>query len=137
MHKPDARGYFGRFGGKFVPEVLVEALVQLEAAMNEAFADPAFWSAYHALLRDFVGRPSPIYAAGRLIDEPGAPIVFKREDLNHTGAHKINNTVGGSSPRRARVNTAWRPRRSARSWASPSTSTWAPSMSNASRSTST
>jgi tryptophan synthase beta chain len=94
MHKPDARGYFGRFGGKFVPEVLVEALVQLEAAMNEAFADPAFWSAYHALLRDFVGRPSPIYAAGRLIDEPGAPIVFKREDLNHTGAHKINNTVG-------------------------------------------
>ena len=94
MNKPDARGYFGRFGGKFVPEVLIEALAQLEAAMNEAFADPAFWAAYHAMLRDFVGRPSPIYAAGRLIDEPGAPIVFKREDLNHTGAHKINNTVG-------------------------------------------
>ena len=94
MNKPDARGYFGRFGGKFVPEVLIEALAQLEAAMNEAFADPAFWAAYHAMLRDFVGRPSPIYAAGRLIDGPGAPIVFKREDLNHTGAHKINNTVG-------------------------------------------
>src|ERR1017187_7915090 len=94
MHKPDARGYFGRFGGKFVPEVLVEALAQLEAAMTEAFADPDFWNNYHAILRDFVGRPSPIYAAGRLIDEPGAPIVFKREDLNHTGAHKINNTVG-------------------------------------------
>jgi tryptophan synthase beta chain len=94
MNKPDARGYFGRFGGKFVPEVLVEALVQLEAAMTSAFADPSFWAEYHALLRDFVGRPSPIYAAGRLIDEPGAPIVFKREDLNHTGAHKINNTVG-------------------------------------------
>jgi tryptophan synthase beta chain len=94
MNKPDARGYFGRFGGKFVPEVLIEALAQLEAAMNEAFADPAFWAAYHAVLRDFVGRPSPIYAAGRLIDGPGAPLVFKREDLNHTGAHKINNTVG-------------------------------------------
>ncbi len=94
MNKPDARGYFGRFGGKFVPEVLVEALVQLEIAMNEAFADAAFWAEYHAILRDYVGRPSPIYAAGRLIDEPGAPIVFKREDLNHTGAHKINNTVG-------------------------------------------
>src|SRR5450631_993664 len=94
MNKPDARGYFGRFGGKFVPEVLFEALVQLEAAMTSAFADPSFWAEYHALLRDFVGRPSPIYAAGRLLEEPGATIVFKREDLNHTGAHKINNTVG-------------------------------------------
>jgi tryptophan synthase beta chain len=94
MNKPDARGYFGRFGGKFVPEVLIEALAQLERAMNDAFADPAFWAEYHAILRDFVGRPSPIYAAERLIDEPGAAIVFKREDLNHTGAHKINNTVG-------------------------------------------
>jgi tryptophan synthase beta chain len=94
MNKPDARGYFGRFGGKFVPEVLVEALAQLESAMTSAFADPSFWAEYHAILRDFVGRPSPIYAAARLIDEPGAPIVFKREDLNHTGAHKINNTVG-------------------------------------------
>jgi tryptophan synthase beta chain len=94
MHKPDARGYFGRFGGKFVPEVLVEALVQLEIAMTQAFADPAFWAAYHAVLRDFVGRPSPIYAAGRLVDGLAAPVVFKREDLNHTGAHKINNTVG-------------------------------------------
>ena len=94
MHKPDARGYFGRFGGKFVPEVLIDALSGLEAAMTEAFADPAFWAQYHAILRDFVGRPSPIYAATRLVDESAAPIVFKREDLNHTGAHKINNTVG-------------------------------------------
>jgi tryptophan synthase beta chain len=94
MNKPDARGYFGRFGGKFVPEVLIEALAQLEVAMNDAFADPAFWAAYHAILRDFVGRPSPIYAAGRLIDGAAATVVFKREDLNHTGAHKINNTVG-------------------------------------------
>ncbi len=91
---PDARGYFGRFGGVFVPEVLVEALAQLEAATREAFADPAFWAEYEGLLRDFVGRPSPIYVAERLVDGPHAPIVFKREDTNHTGAHKINNTVG-------------------------------------------
>ncbi|HYZ15773.1 MAG TPA: tryptophan synthase subunit beta [Candidatus Acidoferrum sp.] len=91
---PDARGYFGRFGGIFVPEVLVEALARLDGAIREAFADPAFWSEYEALLRDYVGRPSPIYHAERLVDGPHAPIVFKREDTNHTGAHKINNTVG-------------------------------------------
>ncbi|GAC1592016.1 MAG: tryptophan synthase subunit beta [Candidatus Velthaea sp.] len=94
MHKPDDRGYFGRFGGKFVPEVLVDALARLEVAMNEAFADPFFWAEYNAILRDFVGRPSPVYEAQRLLDGPGARILFKREDLNHTGAHKINNTVG-------------------------------------------
>jgi tryptophan synthase beta chain len=91
---PDARGYFGRFGGVFVPEVLVDALGRLEGAIREAFVDPGFWSEYEALLRDYVGRPSPIYEAERLIDGPHAPIVFKREDTNHTGAHKINNTVG-------------------------------------------
>jgi tryptophan synthase beta chain len=94
MHKPDDRGYFGRFGGKFVPEVLVEALAQLEVAMNEAFADATFWAEYDAILRDFVGRPSPIYEAQRFLAPSGATLVFKREDLNHTGAHKINNTVG-------------------------------------------
>jgi tryptophan synthase beta chain len=96
MQKPDARGYFGgTFGGKFVPEVLVAALEELEAAMNVAFADPAFWDEYHAILRDFVGRPSPVMEAKRLVGEPGAAtLLFKREDLNHTGAHKINNTVG-------------------------------------------
>ena len=94
MHKPDDRGYFGKFGGKFVPEVLIEALAQLERAMNEAFADASFWDEYHTILRDFVGRPSPVYEATRLLDGSGAKIVFKREDLNHTGAHKINNTVG-------------------------------------------
>ncbi len=95
MNKPDARGYFGAFGGSFVPEVLVEALVELEAGMNAAFADPVFWSEYHAILRDFVGRPSPLMEATRFVSEPGAAtLLFKREDLNHTGAHKINNTVG-------------------------------------------
>jgi tryptophan synthase beta chain len=98
MHKPDARGYFGeKFGGKFVPEVLVEALTELEAGMEAAFADPSFWAEYHAILRDFVGRPSPLMEASRFVESaPGAAarVVFKREDLNHTGAHKINNTVG-------------------------------------------
>jgi tryptophan synthase beta chain len=91
---PDARGYYGPFGGVFVPEVLIEALAQLETAMREAFADPSFWATYEGLLRDYVGRPSPLYHAERLVDGPHAPILFKREDTNHTGAHKINNTVG-------------------------------------------
>ncbi|GAC1443927.1 MAG: tryptophan synthase subunit beta [Vulcanimicrobiaceae bacterium] len=96
MNKPDARGYFGgMFGGKFVPEVLVGALEELEAAMDDAFADPSFWAEYHAILRDFVGRPSPLLEARRFNDDPSAAtVIFKREDLNHTGAHKINNTVG-------------------------------------------
>ncbi len=94
MHKPDSRGYFGQFGGTFVPEVLVEALAALEREMNAAFDDPAFWREYHDVLRDFVGRPSPIYHAERIVGGDAATVVFKREDLNHTGAHKINNTVG-------------------------------------------
>ena len=93
--KPDARGYFGAFGGRYVPEVLVAALEELESAVGLAFADAAFWAEYHRILRDFVGRPSPLYTATRYAhDVSAAPIVLKREDLNHTGAHKINNTVG-------------------------------------------
>ena len=95
MRKPDARGYFGEFGGSFVPEVLVAALHELETAMEAAFADETFWAEYRRLLRDFVGRPSPIMEAERFCaGTNGARVVFKREDLNHTGAHKINNTVG-------------------------------------------
>jgi tryptophan synthase beta chain len=92
---PDARGYYGAFGGRFVPEVLIAALEALEEAMRGAFADPAFWNEYHAVLRDFVGRPSPLYRSERYIaDVSPAPLLLKREDTNHTGAHKINNTVG-------------------------------------------
>jgi tryptophan synthase beta chain len=95
MKKPDARGYFGGFGGRFVPEVLIAALDELERAMTQAFADPAFWEEYDAVLRDFVGRPSPLYRCERYIaDVSSAPLLMKREDTNHTGAHKINNTVG-------------------------------------------
>ncbi|MFN2450173.1 MAG: tryptophan synthase subunit beta [Candidatus Baltobacteraceae bacterium] len=93
--QPDARGYFGEFGGRFVPEVLVEALAELERAVQTAFADAQFWDEYHAMLRDFVGRPSPVYQAlNYAADVSAARLAFKREDLNHTGAHKINNTVG-------------------------------------------
>ncbi|MDQ2872092.1 MAG: pyridoxal-phosphate dependent enzyme, partial [Candidatus Eremiobacteraeota bacterium] len=93
--QPDARGYFGDFGGRFVPEVLVAALDELEREVRSAFADPAFWSEYEAILRDFVGRPSPVYRALRYAaDVSDVTFALKREDLNHTGAHKINNTVG-------------------------------------------
>jgi tryptophan synthase beta chain len=92
--QPDARGYFGAFGGRFVPEVLIDALERLEREMTVAFADPQFWREYHAMLRDFVGRPSPLYRAERYASETGVPFMLKREDTNHTGAHKINNTVG-------------------------------------------
>ncbi|MFZ0681434.1 MAG: tryptophan synthase subunit beta [Candidatus Cybelea sp.] len=95
MSGPDTRGYFGDFGGRYVPEVLIAALDELERAMTAAFADPDFWAEYHAVLRDFVGRPSPIYRCERYAaDVSSVPLVMKREDTNHTGAHKINNTVG-------------------------------------------
>jgi tryptophan synthase beta chain len=89
------RGYFGEFGGRFVPEVLIAALAELELEVERAFADETFWNEYHAILRDFVGRPSPLYLAPRYAsDVSAARVALKREDLNHTGAHKINNTVG-------------------------------------------
>jgi tryptophan synthase beta chain len=91
---PDARGRFGRFGGRYVPEVLVPALDELTAAWEEARPDPAFRGELDALLRDFVGRPSPLTFAARLSQELGYRVWLKREDLNHTGAHKINNTLG-------------------------------------------
>ncbi|MBV8425501.1 MAG: tryptophan synthase subunit beta [Candidatus Eremiobacteraeota bacterium] len=94
MHKPDERGYFGEFGGKWVPEVLFKPLADVETAMSEAFADPAFWDEFHAILSEYVGRPSPLTVAKRFAQPRQATIAFKREDLNHTGAHKINNTVG-------------------------------------------
>jgi len=86
---------FGRFGGQFVPPVVVDALNELEAAFNEAIADPSFIEEFKYYLKDYVGRPSPLYFAENLTTKlGGAKIYLKREDLNHTGAHKINNTVG-------------------------------------------
>jgi tryptophan synthase beta chain len=88
-------GRFGQFGGRYVPETLIAALDQLTAAYAAARRDPEFEEELALLLRDFVGRPTPLYRARRLEAEVGGgPIWLKREDLNHTGAHKINNTVG-------------------------------------------
>jgi tryptophan synthase beta chain len=91
---PDARGRFGRFGGRYVPEVLIPALDELSAAWGELRTDGAFRGELDALLRDYVGRPSALTFASRLSEELGYRIWLKREDLNHTGAHKINNTLG-------------------------------------------
>jgi tryptophan synthase beta chain len=92
---PDGRGHFGRYGGRFVSETLMAALEQLEQAWLKYGADAAFQAELDQDLAHFVGRPSPLYFAERLTRHAGgAKIVFKREDLNHTGAHKINNTVG-------------------------------------------
>ncbi len=94
-HVPDAEGRFGEFGRRFVPETLMHALEELTAEYARANADPAFHAQLDGLLRTFVGRPNPLYFAERLTKEcGGARIYFKREDLNHTGAHKINNTIG-------------------------------------------
>ncbi len=96
---PDAHGRFGKFGGKYVPETLMPALAELEAAFHQYKNDPAFQQELQALLRDYVGRPSPLYFAERLTahyarpDGTGPQIYLKREDLNHTGAHKINNAL--------------------------------------------
>jgi len=92
---PDARGHFGPYGGRFVAETLMEPLRQLEEAYNRLKRDPAFLAELDRDLRLYVGRPSPLYPAERLTSRwGGARILLKREDLNHTGAHKINNTVG-------------------------------------------
>ncbi|MEP7086997.1 MAG: pyridoxal-phosphate dependent enzyme, partial [Gemmatimonadota bacterium] len=85
---------FGTYGGRYVPETLIPALDGLEAALAEAMRDPGFVAELDNLLATYVGRPSPLSDAPRLSALVGAPVMLKREDLNHTGAHKINNTVG-------------------------------------------
>ncbi|CAN7273287.1 tryptophan synthase subunit beta [Rhizobacter sp. LjRoot28] len=93
--QPDARGHFGPYGGTFVAETLIHALDELNKAYTEARQDPDFMAEYRSELAHFVGRPSPVYHAARTSRElGGAQIYLKREDLNHTGAHKVNNTIG-------------------------------------------
>jgi len=100
LQRPDAQGRFGQFGGKYVPETLMPALAELETAFHHYQKQAEFQAEYQELLRDYVGRPSPLYFAERLTqhyakpDGTGAQIYLKREDLNHTGAHKINNAIG-------------------------------------------
>ncbi len=91
---PDARGRFGPFGGRFVPETLVPALDRLEAGAREALADPDFQALMQREAREWIGRPSPICRVERLSAHYGAQVWLKREDLNHTGAHKVNNAIG-------------------------------------------
>src|SRR5215469_4408619 len=91
---PDAAGHFGRFGGRFMPEALIPALDQLDAVYRQAKADEAFQREFGALLRDYAGLPSMLYDATRLSEAVGARILLKREDLNHTGAHKVRNVLG-------------------------------------------
>src|SRR5215475_2787959 len=96
MTRPAASpGRFGPYGGRFVPETLMAALDQLAAAYDEAKRDAAFQQQFQSLMRDYVGRPSPLYFARRLTEAAGGARIFlKREDMNHTGAHKINNSLG-------------------------------------------
>jgi len=94
LTEPSPGGRFGDYGGQYVAETLMPALAELEAAWRAARVDDSFWAEYDALLRDYVGRPSRLYFAQRLSAEVGARVYLKREDLNHTGAHKINNCIG-------------------------------------------
>lgn len=92
---PTENGHFGQFGGRFVAETLIEPLDELQAAYQQAKDDPAFWAEFHADLASYVGRPTPLYHAQRWSKELGGGQIFlKREDLNHTGAHKVNNCIG-------------------------------------------
>ncbi len=94
MNYPDATGHYGEYGGRFVSETLMPALIELEKAYLRYRSDPGFKQELASFLRDFVGRENPLYFAGRLSQKYGLKVYLKREDLNHTGAHKINNTVG-------------------------------------------
>ena len=121
---PDPAGHFGAYGGRFVAETLMPLVLDLEKAYEAAKEDDTFMAELDGLLKHYVGRPSALYFAARLTEKlGGAKIYLKREDLNHTGAHKINNCLGqicslgawarrASSPRRARASMASRPRRS-------------------------
>ncbi|WP_300535919.1 pyridoxal-phosphate dependent enzyme, partial [uncultured Mameliella sp.] len=94
-NQPDERGHFGDFGGRYVAETLMPNILALEQAYDEAKKDPAFTDQFEDLLEHYVGRPSPLYFAERLTEAlGGAQVWFKRDELNHTGAHKINNCIG-------------------------------------------
>jgi len=94
LAEPSPDGRFGEFGGRFVPESLVPACKELEAAFRAAWSDPAFHAEYEALLRDYGGRPTPVTECRRLSERLGVRVLLKREDLAHTGSHKLNNVVG-------------------------------------------
>jgi tryptophan synthase beta chain len=141
--QPDANGHFGSFGGRYVAETLMPLIIELERVYKDAKADPTFDAEFAELLRSYVGRPNPLYYAGRLTEAlraqaapgKGAKIYLKREELNHTGAHKINNCIGQallaawarrrSSPKPARASMASPPRPSPPCSAWNAKSSWA------------
>src|SRR5690625_43244 len=90
----DEKGFYGEFGGAYIPEMLYSNIEELQNSYQEIMNEPDFKNQFHQLLRDYVGRPSPLFYASRLSEKYGTKIYLKREDLNHTGAHKINNTIG-------------------------------------------
>ena len=93
-YQVNQEGYYGEFGGAYVPEILHGCITELQNAYRQVLDDPSFKEEFALLLRDYVGRPSPLYFSQKLSDRYGARIYLKREDLNHTGAHKINNAIG-------------------------------------------
>lgn len=93
-YQVDSKGYYGPFGGAYIPEMLYPNVEELQNQYLEIMNDPSFQQEFQQLLKDYVGRPSPLYHAKRLSERYGAKVFLKREDLNHTGAHKINNTIG-------------------------------------------
>ncbi|MFN3700660.1 MAG: tryptophan synthase subunit beta [Alphaproteobacteria bacterium] len=94
-NQPDERGHFGRYGGRYVAETLMPLILSVEEAYLQAKADPDFWAEFEMLARDYIGRPSPLYFAKRTTEHlGGAKVYFKRDELNHTGAHKINHCIG-------------------------------------------
>lgn len=94
-NQPDERGHFGPYGGRYVAETLMPLILSVEQAYNEAKNDPTFWAEFDMLARDYIGRPSPLYFAQRTTQHlGGAKVYFKRDELNHTGAHKINHCIG-------------------------------------------
>ena len=90
----DENGYYGEFGGAYVPEILYATVEQLRSSYRDIIASEEFKTEFRSLLKDYAGRPSPLYFARRLSEHYGCRLYLKREDLNHTGAHKINNTIG-------------------------------------------
>jgi tryptophan synthase beta chain len=133
---PDPTGHFGPYGGRFVPETLIFALDELTAEYARARADAAFEDELATTLRDFAGRPTPLIEAMRLSEAAGCRVFLKREDLLHTGAHKINNTIGQclltrrmNKPRVIAETGAGRPRPPRRASDSNAWSTWEARMS--------
>ena len=123
---PDESGHFGPYGGIFVGETLIAAVEELAEVYEKLSKDSDFWHEFDQQLKFYVGRPSPLYFAQRITNHcGGAKIYLKREDLNHTGAHKINNTIGQAlSLKLVRGSTEWRARLLLRAWVWNATSIW-------------